>query len=964
MIPRFTNTSPYIPIMQTKRRAPEEVAITDGRKIARELFGLFLIFWGLLVLLSLVSFDQNDPSINHAVSNPAIVKNYAGLFGAYLSGLLVDIFGFAALVWPLVFLAWGAGCVSTWFTMPWWRWFGFTLLAACLISLGAAWNLGIGDVRGGGMLGMSLYTKFTTLFSPVGSSLIWLFLLFISLEMAFGIAWLALIRKGWVLLREQLSGTPFSLDDLPERLSKVSMPKVALPKIGLPHKEKAPAGETAAEVIALFDIHDEEERAAPKREEPLSMGPPLSLMPEESLAAPKKDEGEPLKLWEPPSEQENFDFQPEEPRAEAGTFAPQVNIHLASPTEAAAKAVSLLAGENPLLALTLPDVPPARPQTAPQASVQPAQQYAVEPQASVQPVQPYAEEPQQTFSYASEQPQGTFTFVPQQEAPQPAAEWQQTPQPVQPAVQPSTPTAVIQPPVQPAAPAMAQVQTAQPRIDAPVGTIPAAPKPALRKRAYPMPSLELLQQPQQSDSLPSREVLEEQSAGLMNCLAEFNIQGELVRVTPGPVITLFEIRPAPGVRVGRFTNLTDDLARSLKAEAIRIQAPVPGCDTVGVEIPNQNRSTVNFRELIQSEAFQSAPSLLTMALGKDIEGRPAVRDLATMPHVLVAGTTGSGKSVCLNSVLVSFLYKASPDEVKLMMIDPKRVEMAMYADLPHLVHPVVTETSLAKTALEWAVAEMDGRYDCLAKFGVKNIKDYNKKLASFGDERPQEYADLKPMPYLVIVIDELADLMLTAGKDVEGCLVRLAQLARAAGIHLIVATQRPSVDVVTGLIKANFPCRVSFQVANKYDSRTILDTAGAEQLLGKGDMLFKPTGGKLQRLHGPFVTDDEVQAVADHWRRQCAPQYEVDFNEWGTSLAENAKASSAPASGPGSSDEESLYAEAVAFVQEQGRMSISLLQRRFRIGFNKAARFVERMEEEGILPPASRANKARNVRMD
>ncbi|MFQ8889117.1 MAG: DNA translocase FtsK 4TM domain-containing protein [Bilophila wadsworthia] len=345
--------------MQTKRRAPEEVAITDGRKIARELFGLFLIFWGLLVLLSLVSFDQNDPSINHAVSNPAIVKNYAGLFGAYLSGLLVDIFGFAALVWPLVFLAWGAGCVSTWFTMPWWRWFGFTLLAACLISLGAAWNLGIGDVRGGGMLGMSLYTKFTTLFSPVGSSLIWLFLLFISLEMAFGIAWIALIRKGWALLREQLSGTPFSLDDLPERLSKVSMPKVALPKIGLPHKDKKAEGETAADVIALFDIHDEEERPAPKREEPLSMDPPFSLTPEETTAAPKKDAGDPLKLWEPPSEHDTFDFQPEEPRAGTGTFAPQVNIHLASPTDAAARAVNLLAGENPLLALTIPETQPA-----------------------------------------------------------------------------------------------------------------------------------------------------------------------------------------------------------------------------------------------------------------------------------------------------------------------------------------------------------------------------------------------------------------------------------------------------------------------------------------------------------------------------------------------------------------------------------------------------------------------------
>lgn len=946
--------------MQTKRRAPEEVAITDGRKIARELFGLFLIFWGLLVLLSLVSFDQNDPSINHAVSNPAIVKNYAGLFGAYLSGLLVDIFGFAALVWPLVFLAWGAGCVSTWFTMPWWRWFGFTLLAACLISLGAAWNLGIGDVRGGGMLGMTLYTQFTTLFSPVGSSLIWLFLLFISLEMAFGIAWLALIRNGWALLKEQLSGTPFSLDDLPERLSKVSMPKVALPKIGLPHKEKKTEGETPADVIALFDIHDEEERPAPKREEPLSMDPPLSMTPERP-AAPDKDAEDPFKLWEPPSEQESFDFQPEDPRPGTGavTFAPQVNLHLASPADAAGKAVNLLAGENPLLALTIPEAQPAP--VPPQA----------EPQAPVHPAQPYPAEPQQAASPAPAQPEDdTFTFAPQQDAAQ-ADPWRNAAQPAQTVAQPAAPAAPVQPHMQTAAPAQVAAQMAaqapaqtQPRIDAPAGTIPAAPKPALRKRAYPMPSLELLQQPQQSDSLPSREVLEEQSAGLMNCLTEFNIQGELVRVTPGPVITLFEIRPAPGVRVGRFTNLTDDLARSLKAEAIRIQAPVPGCDTVGVEIPNLNRSTVNFRELIQSEAFQSAPSLLTMALGKDIEGRPAVRDLATMPHVLVAGTTGSGKSVCLNSVLVSFLYKASPDEVKLMMIDPKRVEMAMYADLPHLVHPVVTETSLAKTALEWAVAEMDSRYDCLAKFGVKNIKDYNRKLSSFGDEKPQEYADLKPMPYLVIVIDELADLMLTAGKDVEGCLVRLAQLARAAGIHLIVATQRPSVDVVTGLIKANFPCRVSFQVANKYDSRTILDTAGAEQLLGKGDMLYKPTGGKLQRLHGPFVTDDEVQAVVDHWKRQCAPQYEVDFTEWGTSLAENAKAASAPASGPGSSDEESLYAEAVAFVQEQGRMSISLLQRRFRIGFNKAARFVERMEEEGILPPASRANKARNVRMD
>lgn len=870
------------------RNAPEEVAITDGRKIARELFGLFLIFWGLLVLLSLVSFDQNDPSINHAVSNPVVVKNNAGLFGAYLSGLLVDIFGFAALVWPAVFIAWGAGCISSWFTMPWWRWCGFTLLAACLISLGAAWNLGLWDVRGGGMLGMTLYTRFTALFSPMGSTLIWLFLLFLSLELAFGIAWLSLLNRAWLLLKEQLSGTPLSLDNLPDRLSKVSIPKMPLPRIGHSAKDapleeestEAAAGtESAADVIALFDIH-EEERPARKREAPLSMEPPLTMTPPPAAPEAPEPSAPPQKAAEPdaPAVEDTFAFLPEE--------------NVLSPAQ------NLLDKENPFLALTVPEAPaPA----APPAPLVPAA-----PPAPTAPPRPVAQ--------ASAQP-----------APSPSPE--------------------------------------RPRIDAPAGPVPAA-KPALRRRNYPMPSLDLLQAPQRSDSLPSREVLEEQSAGLMNCLAEFNIQGELVRVTPGPVITLFEIRPAPGVRVGRFTNLTDDLARSLKAEAIRIQAPVPGCDTVGVEIPNLHRSTVNFRELIQSEAFQHAPSLLTMALGKDIEGRPAVRDLATMPHVLVAGTTGSGKSVCLNSVLVSFLYKASPDEVKLMLVDPKRVEMAMYADLPHLVHPVVTETSLAKTALEWAVAEMDKRYDCLARFGVKNIKDYNRKLASFGDEKPQEYADLTPLPYLVIVIDELADLMLTAGKDVEGCIVRLAQLARAAGIHLIVATQRPSVDVVTGLIKANFPCRISFQVANKYDSRTILDAAGAEQLLGKGDMLFKPTGGKLLRLHGPFVTDDEVQAVVEHWKRQRAPQYEVDFTEWGASLTENAKVAAAPASGPGSSDEEALYAEAVGFVQEQGRMSISLLQRRFRIGFNKAARFVERMEEEGILPPASRANKARTVRMD
>ena len=590
--------------------------------------------------------------------------------------------------------------------------------------------------------------------------------------------------------------------------------------------------------------------------------------------------------------------------------------------------------------------------------IQQVQPYAAEQQATAQPAQAHAE----AASHAPDQPQDTFAFAPQQDAAQPVAQWQQAPQPVQAVAQPATPAAPAQPSVQ-ADPATSQApaQTAQPRIDAPVGTAPAAAKPLLRKRSYPMPSLDLLQQPQQSDSLPSREVLEEQSAGLMNCLAEFNIQGELVRVTPGPVITLFEIRPAPGVRVGRFTNLTDDLARSLKAEAIRIQAPVPGCDTVGVEIPNLNRSTVNFRELIQSEAFQSAPSLLTMALGKDIEGRPAVRDLATMPHVLVAGTTGSGKSVCLNSVLVSFLYKASPDEVKLMMIDPKRVEMAMYADLPHLVHPVVTETSLAKTALEWAVAEMDGRYDCLAKFGVKNIKAYNKKLASFGDERPQEYADLKPMPYLVIVIDELADLMLTAGKDVEGCLVRLAQLARAAGIHLIVATQRPSTNVVTGLIKANITNRIAFNVASGIDSRVVLDTPGAENLIGLGDMLFsKPEYAKPQRIQGCYVSEDEINAVVEALKEQGQPEYHSEILK--TNIVTNLS-QSPDGSGGTVEEDDPLIWEAADIVVSSGLGSTSNIQRRLKVGYSRAGRIMDMLEEHGVVGPPN-GSKPREVLVD
>jgi S-DNA-T family DNA segregation ATPase FtsK/SpoIIIE len=455
-----------------------------------------------------------------------------------------------------------------------------------------------------------------------------------------------------------------------------------------------------------------------------------------------------------------------------------------------------------------------------------------------------------------------------------------------------------------------------------------------------------------------RSLLEAKGRTLMACLADFGILGELVGITPGPVVTMFEIRPAPGVRVARIASLSDDLALTLKAVAVRIQAPVPGTDTVGIEIPNETRDTVYLRELIASRTFQDAPSLLTVALGKDIAGGPAVANLSAMPHLLIAGTTGAGKSVGINSIILSFLYKARPEEVKLLLIDPKRVEMAIYADLPHLVHPVVTEVPLAKNALDWAVREMERRYGDMAKAGVRNIADYNTKLASSGHIPPEEMKDLAPFPYLVIVIDELADLMLVGTREVETSVVRLAQLARAAGIHLILATQRPSVDVVTGLIKANFPCRISFQVISKHDSRTILDTVGAEHLLGKGDMLFKPGGGKFQRIHGAYVSDDAVRAVADYWRSRQRPEYRVDFAEGSDPGEEDADGGFSGHGDDVAADP--LYQEVIAFVRQQGKATVSLVQRRFRIGFNKSARFMEQMEKDGIVSPAD-GSKPRQV---
>lgn len=881
----------------------------------REVFGLFLLFWTLLILLSLFTYDPADPSLNHAVSGDPAIVNKAGLFGAYTAGLLNDIFGSASFFLPLALGGVGVSFISRGFHITWIRWIGFTLLSLCLLAVCASWDIPVGDLRGGGVAGWGLTHYLTLFLSPFGSTLLWILAFLVGMQMCFGLSWKKVCQEAG------------------NRCSSMAADYA---------KHHPASGKKGASAPSAGDSDLEADEDMDRRYEGRSR--PFALVRQTGLAA--------LSLMSRAASALGNIRSAREPM-------PDVDTAPSDQAPAAGKKAARRPGRKGLR-IDDEDIPFAADDGGVPMDRSFAEEYAkLHPESAFSPGDGEDEE-------AGAAPAKAAVRLSAEPAPAPIPEPEPDPEPE------AEPEEDMQPVLQPAPvagpePVSFPKTEPEPRsLFEAAGVEPPAKKPEPAKqqakpKRYKFPPLELLRQPQPSAAANTEDIAERGQA-LMGCLRDFNIQAELVHATPGPVVTTYMVRPARGVSVRVFNRHADDIARSLMAVSVFVQAPVPGTDTVGIVIPNHNREIVNFREIASTETFREASRKMALPLivGKDTTGRPYIADLAKMPHLLVAGATGQGKSVCLNAMLTSLLLEKTPDELKLLLVDPKRVEMGMYEDESHLVHPVVKEVQDAKNALNWAVHEMDERYTRMSRLNTKNITGYNQRLASLQGKLPPDLEDLEPMPYIAIVIDELADLMLQCRKDVEPCIIRLAQLARACGIHMIIATQRPSVDVVTGLIKANFPCRICFRVSSRQDSMTTLGTSGAEKLLGNGDMFYNPNGGQLTRLHGPFLRDEEVQAVVDYWKKQAKPEYGVDFSTWGMDEAGDGSLSG---SGRQIDDSDPLYREILSFIQEQGHVSTSLLQRRFNIGFNKAARYMDQLDRDGLVGPAPGAGKPRPVIM-
>jgi S-DNA-T family DNA segregation ATPase FtsK/SpoIIIE len=901
--------------------APRKTAILPegGRDFLRrrmmELVGIAVAGLGVMVLLALFTYSPGDPSLNHATGRAP--HNTMGVPGAYISDLLLQTFGLAIVLVPVALITWGVRMVRTHYLGFFGLRLSLLLLALLMMSVAC---VGLGDVGAaathagpGGLVGLALVGRFRELVltHSSGGSLALIepacaALAFIAMAPALGmnrtdlplifrILRAPFLGSVW-LVRAGISlwrGKPQSLNEEPD------MPA---PPIGY------------AEIPGEIDA---------SQYDPAHFPPRFEQIPEEGAPLPARES---LMVDAP--------YAPIERPADEIPEMPADHQPIQAPTAAESVQERTLFDRvaglriEPILGRLRPAAPAAEGMepVAP-ASSAPGQQAAPQPESEADDDNPFAPDP--LADPASAAAAAGVTIVPRKSA---------------------------------AAQGKRAAKAGQRELDLATGE-------------YKLPPLDILSLPSRvsTETKIDEEALEQNARLLETVLDDFGVKGQIVKVRPGPVVTLYELEPAPGTKSSRVIGLADDIARSMSAVSARV-ATVPGRNVIGIELPNARRETVFLRELLSTRHYEDNRLGLPLALGKDIGGDPVIADLSRMPHLLIGGTTGSGKSVAVNTMILSLLYRLPPDRCRFIMIDPKMLELSVYQDIPHLLTPVVTEPRKAIVALKWVVREMEDRYRAMSSTGVRNIAGYNERL---GDARrkgqaltrqvqtgidpetrrpifEEEEIDLTPLPFIVVIIDEMADLMLVAGKEIEAAVQRLAQMARAAGIHVIMATQRPSVDVITGTIKANFPTRISFQVTSKIDSRTILGEQGGEQLLGQGDMLYMAGGGKIARVHGPFVSDGEVEEVVRHLRAQGVPSYiesvtnDPDGDEGGLGL---------PGEGGEDGESDQLYDQAIALVARERKCSTSFIQRYLQIGYNRAARIVERMEREGVVSSANHVGK-------